>query len=195
MESPVVLQGHPLYNVKHQMKSWLLFNLISASGIILLAACSEPSVEKGLGEAPRIGFRAPNFRLKNLDGKEVSLASHNGHVVFLNFWATWCTPCRTEMPSMEALYQDYKDQGLEILAISSDFEGEKVVRPFAEELGLTYPILLDSDFWVDDKYLVRSVPATILVGRDGVITHKLIGARDWNTPEARALIEKLLKAS
>ena|SRR3972149_8973931 len=177
------------------MKSWLLFNLILASGIILLAACSEPSVEKGLGEAPRIGFRAPHFRLKNLDGKEVSLASHKGHVVFINFWATWCIPCRAEMPSMEALYRGYNDQGFEILAISNDIQGESVVRPFVEELKLTYPILLDSDFRVSDKYLIRSVPTTILIGRDGVITHKLIGARDWNAKESRDLIEKLLKAS
>lgn len=195
MENPVVLKGHPLYNVKHQMPSGLLFNLILALGIILLAACSEPSAEKGLGEAPRIGFRAPNFRLKNLDGKEVSLASHKGHVVFINFWATWCTPCRAEMPSMEALYRDYNDQGLEILAISNDIQGESVVRPFVEELKLSYPILLDSDFRVDDKYLIRSVPTTILIGRDGIITHKLIGARDWNAKESRDLIEKLLKAS
>jgi peroxiredoxin len=164
----------------------------------MLAGCelsSKPEAEKGLGEGPRIGFRAPNFRLKNLDGEEVSLAAYKGRVVFLNFWATWCTPCKIEMPSMEALYQEFKDEGLEILAISSDLEGEKVVRPFVEEMGLTYPILLDPDFRVDDKYLVRSVPTTILVGRDGVITHKLIGARDWSVPEARALIEKLLKAS
>jgi peroxiredoxin len=178
------------------MKKRHLNVLILLICIALLTGCTpsqDPSSERGLGEAPRIGYRAPNFRLENLEGEEVSLAGYRGQVVFINFWATWCVPCKAEMPSMQALYKDYKDKGLEILAVSSDFEGETAVRPFVEEMRLTYPILLDSDFRVDSRYLIRSVPTTILVGRDGVITHKLIGARNWNTPEARDLIEKLLE--
>ena len=164
----------------------------------LLTGCtfsSEPSTDRdrGLGEGPRVGYRAPNFRLQNLYGEEVSLASYKGQVVFINFWATWCGPCKAEMPSMEALYQNYKDRGFEILAVSSDIQGERVVRPYVEKIRLTYPILLDSDFRVSNKYLVRSVPTTVLVGRDGIITHKMIGARNWNAPETRDLIQKLLE--
>jgi peroxiredoxin len=145
-------------------------------------------------EAPRIGYLAPNFRLINLDGQDVSMASLNGKVVFLNFWATWCLACKAEMPSMERLYRDYKHNGLEMLAVSNDMEGASIVRPFVEKFKLTYPILLDPDFRVDDKYLIRSVPTTVLVDRNGVITHRIVGARNWNAPESRDLIEKLLRA-
>ena len=147
----------------------------------------------GLGEAPRVGYRAPNFRLPNLNGEEVSLASYKGKVLFINFWATWCGPCKAEMPSMERLYQEYKDQGFEILAISSDMQGSPIVKPFVEKYRFTYPILLDPNFRVDAMYLVHSVPTTVLVARDGIITHKLIGARNWNTPESRDLIKNLLE--
>ena len=178
------------------MRKWRLNGLILFVMSALFISCtpsSDQSSERGLGEGPRIGYRAPNFRLKDLAGEEVSLASYRGQVVFINFWATWCVPCKVEMPYMEALYRDYKDKGFEILAISSDIQGESVVRPFVEKMRLTYPVLLDSDFHVDSKYLIRSVPTTVLVGRDGIITHILIGARNWNTPESRDLLEKLLK--
>jgi thiol-disulfide isomerase/thioredoxin len=129
-----------------------------------------------------------------LRGEEVSLTGQAGKVVFVNFWATWCGPCKSEMPSMENLYRDFKDKGLEMLAISSDMEGASVVQPFVQKLGLSYPILLDPDFRVDDKYLVQSVPMTILVDKHGVITHRIAGAWNWDSPESRDLIEKLLKS-
>ncbi len=166
--------------------------------LLFLMACEgdqESTFEVGLGEGPRIGYRAPNFRLMNLEGEEISLAKLKGKVVFINFWATWCVPCKIEMPSMQALYDQYKEDGFEVLAISNDFKGAEVVEPFVTEMGLTYPILLDSDLKVNTKYLIRSVPTSIIVGRDGVITHILVGARNWDAPEAQDLIKKLLKAS
>lgn len=167
--------------------------------MFFLMACQQSSPRSGgtaisNEEAPKVGYYAPNFRLPSLDGKEVSLVGLKGKVVFMNFWATWCTPCRAEMPSMEALYKDFKNDGFEILAISNDIEGAPVVRPFVKELGLSYPILLDPDFRVDDKYLIQSVPTTVLVDREGVITHRIIGARNWNNPESRDLIQKLLRS-
>jgi peroxiredoxin len=173
-----------------------LFGILALFAVVI-AGCNfstEPETPRGLGEGPRIGYRAPNFRLNNLEGKEISLARTKGKLVFINFWATWCVPCKLEMPSMEALYQKYREQGLEILAISNDLQGVEVVSPFVEELGLTYPVLMDEDFRVNEKYLVRSLPTTILVGRDGVITHIYIGARNWETPEAENLIQRLLDA-
>ncbi len=174
---------------------------ISLAGFFLIAGC-DPSQKSRSGgtavsdeESPKIGYYAPNFRLPRLGGGEISMASQKGKVVFLNFWATWCAPCRDEMPSMENLYKDFRSQGLEILAISGDIEGEPVVRPFAMELGLTYPIPLDPDLRIHDKYLIRSVPTTILVDRNGVITHRIVGSRNWNTPESRDLMGKLLRSS
>jgi cytochrome c biogenesis protein CcmG/thiol:disulfide interchange protein DsbE len=173
--------------------------LVLLTGLILsfIVSCSpggDSSGQKGFGEGPRVGYRAPNFRLTNLEGKEVSLAGEKGKVVFLNFWATWCVPCKAEMPSMEKLYHDYKDKGLEILAVSNDIQGEKVVKPFIEKMGVSYPVLMDPDFHVNEKYLIRTVPTSIIVGRDGVITNILVGARDWDAKEARDLMSKLLGA-
>ena len=182
------------------MNTHSIFSAILLSAVtFLLMGCQQSTPRSGGTaisdeEAPKIGYHAPNFRLPNLKGEEISMAGLAGKVVFINFWATWCTPCRAEMPSMEALYRDFKDKGLEILAVSSDMEGAAVVRPFVQELGLSYPTLLDPDFRVDDKYLIQSVPTTVLVDRDGVITHRLVGSRDWNAPESRDLIEKLLRA-
>jgi peroxiredoxin len=167
--------------------------------MLLLLGCqkadpSTPITAISHEEAPKIGYLAPNFRLTNLDGQDVRMASLKGKVVFVNFWATWCGPCKAEMPSMEHLYRNYKHKGLEMLAVSNDMEGASVVRPFVEKFKLTYPILLDPDFRVDDKYLIQSVPTTVLVDRNGVITHRMVGARNWNSPESRDLIEKLLRA-
>jgi thiol-disulfide isomerase/thioredoxin len=173
--------------------------IISAILALFLPGCQQDSHSSGATaianeEAPRIGYLAPNFRLTNLHGEEVSMASLEGKVVLVNFWATWCGPCRDEMPSMETLYHDYKGKGFEILAISSDMDGAPAVQPFVKKLGLSYPILLDTDFRVDDKYLIQSVPTTVLVDKNGFITRRVVGGRNWSNPESRDLIEKLLKS-
>jgi len=174
--------------------------LASTALALLLLGCQQTAPHPNAGatpiaqeESPRIGYLAPNFRLTNLKGEDVSVAGLAGKVLFINFWATWCTPCKAEMPSMELLYQDYKDKGFEMLAVSSDMEGASVVQPFVQELALSYPVLLDPDFHVDDKYLIQSVPTTILVDKNGVITHRMVGARNWDAPESRELIDKLLR--
>lgn len=180
------------------MKTFFYSVIVSTALTLLLPGCQQTSHSSDATaianeEAPRIGYLAPNFRLTNLHGEEVSMASLEGKVVLVNFWATWCGPCRDEMPSMEALYHDFKGKGLEILAISSDMDGAPAVQPFVKKLGLSYPILLDTDFRVDDKYLIQSVPTTILVDKNGVITHRVVGGRNWSNPESRDLIVKLLK--
>lgn len=165
--------------------------------VLFLIGCPQSSKDQTTSisgeEAPKIGYFAPNFRLPAMDRKDISLASLKGKVVLINFWATWCKPCRAEMPSMEALYKDFKDKKFEILAISSDIDGERPVRPFAEALGLTYPILFDADFRVDNKYLIRSVPTTVIVDKSGVITHRIQGALNWNSPQSRLLITQLIE--
>lgn len=144
---------------------------------------------------PTIGTPAAEFKLIDLEGKWLSLTDYKGKVVLLNFWATWCGPCRVEMPSMEVLYNDLKEQGFEILAISSDHQGSIITRPFVEAKALTFPILHDADYRVSGTYGIRTLPMSYLIDRQGTLRHRVFGARDWNSPEARELIQELLETS
>lgn len=144
---------------------------------------------------PDVGAPAPDFTLIDGMGRSHALSDYHGKVVLLNFWATWCGPCRVEMPSMDVLYQALKPEGFEILAVSSDPDGSVVTRPFAESHGLTFPILHDPDYRVSGRYGVRTLPMSFLVNRRGTLTHRVFGARDWNAPEARTLIHGLLNES
>ena len=155
------------------------------------AAVATPIQERG---GVRVGVPAPNFQLYDLRGRLVTLSDYRGRVVLLNFWATWCGPCRVEMPAMEDLYREFNRRDFEILAVSTDQQGAAVTRPFSEEMGLTFPILHDSDFRVGVAYGARTLPMTFLVNRQGVITHRIFGARDWQSPEGRQLINKLVSA-
>jgi peroxiredoxin len=140
------------------------------------------------------GELAPNFQLRDMDGRIVSLSDLRGKVVLLNFWATWCGPCRVEMPAMERLYRAYDRKDFEILAVSTDAQGVAVTRPFQQENKLTFPILHDADFRVGLSYGARTLPMTFMVDRQGVVRHHIFGARDWEAPEAHQLIELLMKS-
>lgn len=115
-------------------------------------------------------------------------------VVLLNFWATWCPPCRKEMPSMEALYRAYKDRGLVVLALSQDQASSQEVKAFVDALKLSFPVWHDRDGLVGRQYSVPGVPASYLIGRDGRIAYRVLGEYDWFSPEARAVVESLLGA-
>jgi peroxiredoxin len=143
-------------------------------------------------EAPHVGHLAPDFLLATLDGREVRLSDYKGHVVFLNFWATWCGPCKIEMPAMEQLYREFRSKGFAVLAVSIDPEGQEVTKPYRDALGLTFTIAHDPDGLVGRLYGVRSLPQTFMVSREGVITHQIFGARDWRDHEARVGIRQLL---
>ena len=122
-----------------------------------------------------------------------SLASYKGDVVLLNIWATWCAPCRAEMPSIERLHREFGPRGLKIVAVSVDDPGQqKAVRDFARELGLTFEILHDPTHDIQKAYQTTGVPETFVLGRDGVIRKKIIGATDWSSPGTRALVAQLL---
>ncbi len=136
---------------------------------------------------------APEFVLPDLSGAPVRLSEHEGKVILLNFWATWCPPCRAEMPSMETLYQVYRNQGLVILAISSDRAGRSVVESFVQDRGVTFPILLDPDGEVFAQYGVRGLPTSYLLDRRQRVFSADVGARDWSGKAARQVVETLLK--
>jgi peroxiredoxin len=146
-----------------------------------------------LTEAPRVGHLAPDFLLRTLDGRPVRLSDYRGQVVLLNFWATWCGPCRVEMPAMERLYREFRPGGFAMLAVSTDIEGAAVTGPYRNALGLSFPIAHDPEMDAMRLYVVRALPVTFLVDREGVITHQIFGARDWGTPEARNGIRTLLQ--
>lgn len=155
----------------------------------------------GWGEAtepqPAVGHAAPDFTAPDVGGRPVRLADFRGkQVVLLNFWATWCAPCRREMPTMEQAYRDYKGRGLEILAVSIDVghppEVAANVVLFMEELKLTFPALLDPEMEVARRYRVFGIPVTFLIDREGIIRAREQGFRDWTTPESRRKLEELL---
>ena len=141
------------------------------------------------------GTQAPNFTAQTLDtpARTKTLADYKGDVVMLNVWATWCEPCRAEMPSIEKLYRSYGRRGLKVVAVSIDAAGtEPGIRAFAKDLGLTFEILHDSAGAIQQIYQMTGVPESFLIGRDGVIRKKIAGAMDWNTESDGRLVERLL---
>jgi thiol-disulfide isomerase/thioredoxin len=131
-----------------------------------------------------------DWTLGTLDGKNIRLSQLKGKIVFLNFWATWCPPCRAEMPSIEALYQRFKDTDIEFFAIDIA-ENAKTVKKFVEDNKLHFPILLDSSESVSGNYNIQSIPVTVIVGRDGKMILLSVGARSWNSPAIISAFEAL----
>jgi thiol-disulfide isomerase/thioredoxin len=146
----------------------------------------------GLEPPPDGRTPATDFSLPALGGDTIRLAELKGQVVLLNFWATWCPPCRAEMPSMERAYQAYRAQGFRVVAIDYR-EGPELVEPFVKGLGLTFPIALDRDGSVtDSKYPTGGLPTTYLIDRQGRAVARRLGYVEWDSAAARALIEALL---
>jgi peroxiredoxin len=143
-----------------------------------------------------VGKVAPDFNLPDLADKNVRLSDYRGKVVFLNFWATWCKPCREEMPSMEVLYKNFERDGLVILAVSIDrVTTKKDIPPFVKGLGLTFPVLVDSWGQTDKRYKLMGVPETYIIDQQGVLREKVIGPRDWTLMDNLNILTGLLKAA
>ena len=137
---------------------------------------------------------AADFVLKDLSGKPERFRKFKGKVVLLNFWATWCPPCRVEMPSMERLYQTYRADGFVVVAISIDRAPAAKVKAFVKELGLSFPVLHDRDSSIARLYSVPGVPTSYLIGARGRIAYRAVGGYDWFGPAARSAVEGLLRA-
>lgn len=136
---------------------------------------------------------AANFSLPDIDGDPHALQDYRGKVIMLNFWASWCPPCRREMPSMERLYQKFSEQGLVVIAVNQ-WEDPDLVFEFTGRLSLepTFPILLDRESKVSEQYGVKGLPTTFLIDRDGKLRYRAMGGRDFDHPEVESLIESLL---
>jgi cytochrome c biogenesis protein CcmG, thiol:disulfide interchange protein DsbE len=140
-----------------------------------------------------VGSTAPPFRAKHLArGDTVALADYRGKVVLVNIWATWCLPCRVEMPSLERLHRQFNDSGLVILAVSVDRDDESVITDFTRELGLTFEILHDAEGGIQQVYQTTGVPESFVIDKNGVIQKLVIGAMDWDSPGNQAFIRRLL---
>lgn len=153
--------------------------LVHIVGILLLlvlavAACSAPGAAGGGQRGISEGQRAPDFSLETLEGNKVSLSDYQGQVVLLNFWATWCAPCRAEIPAIEAVLHARQGEPFVVLGVNYQ-ESRERVRPFAEELGMTYPILLDETGRVMQTYRAPGLPMSILLDVQGVIQHRHAG--------------------
>jgi len=140
----------------------------------------------------RVGFPAPDFTLRDLNGRSYRLSALRGKVVFLNIWATWCPPCRMEMPSMELLHRRLQGRDFIMLAVSED-EGERTgVRAFVDEMKLTFPVLLDPEGKLPPRYGVTGYPETFVIDRNGHVVEHFIGPEDWATEEAFRFFSGLL---
>jgi peroxiredoxin len=153
---------------------------------------TNPSAQPGLKESPQEGYLAPGFSLENLRGESVSLADFRGKVILLNFWATWCPPCRREIPSLERLYELRKDTGFEIVAVSVDRTSLSRVSSFVADQRMSFPVLVNPSGDVGQRYWMRSVPSSFLLDKKGIIRWKVIGAREWDDAQTLAKIDQLL---
>jgi peroxiredoxin len=179
-------------------RSWLQTGVILAALAVVVAL--------GWRERQRFapvgpGDRAPTYAAPSLAGDTVSLESLRGRVVLLNVWATWCAPCRWEMPAIERLHREYRDQGLEVVAASVDVVPGGIdalrapdgpVARMVDELGLTFRILLDPAGEVQDRFGVAGLPTTFLIDRDGRIVERVLGPARWDEPPHRDRVLRVL---
>jgi peroxiredoxin len=139
------------------------------------------------------GQRGPGFRLARLDGGWATHETWKGRLVILNFWATWCTPCTAEMPTLEALWGTYRSRGLVVVGVSVDRAAPRaLIDPYVRSLKLTFPILVDPESAAAGAWSVRGLPATFVIRPGGEVAGIAYGAREWDSAEMRALIERLL---
>ena len=142
----------------------------------IVASCSTSADSRALPAPVEVGRPAPPYRTTSLTGDSVSLAQLRGKVVLLNVWATWCHPCRDEIPQLQALHAQYKDRGLELVGVSVDVDGADAdIREFMKEFAMTYPVWRDPAERVSAQFLVVGVPTTFLIDREGVLRWRKTG--------------------
>jgi len=143
--------------------------------------------------SPRQGFAAPDFTLDLLGGGEVTLSDLRGAPVMLNLWASWCPPCRAEMPAIQAVYQEYGEEGLVVLAVNAtNQDSESAAAAFVRDHGLTFPVPLDRDGSVSVLYALRGLPTTYFIDREGVIRSVIVGG-PMSEAVIRSKVEELLR--
>ena len=173
----------------------LIVLIIVGVGTIVLLQTKDSSFNIAGKPLLKKGEPAPNFTLPDLDGKMVSLTDYKGKVVLLNIWATWCPPCVEEMPSMEKLHQALKNESFEILAVSIDSTGSQVVAPFMKKHKLSFHTLTDTKGTIKNLFQTTGVPESLIIDKNGNIVEKIIGPRDWNSPDAIRFFQNLIQSN
>jgi peroxiredoxin len=159
--------------------------------VAVLLACRGD--DRGTARPPEIGKPVPAYRAVSLTGDSVSLTEARGRVVLLNVWATWCHPCREEIPILQALHEQYASRGLELVGVSVDARGEEdTIREFANDFRMTYPLWLDPDERVQSTFLAIGVPATFLIDRNGVLRWRHVGPVRANDSTLVRALERAL---
>lgn len=178
-----------------QIQRRILYLLILTAGLAWTGISSDPTGRSSFGEitAPQAGFLAPDFQLKTPKGETYSLSEFRGQAVLINIWATWCPPCRAEMPAIQAIYEEFKPRGLMVLGINSTIQDEPLkIGPFLEKYRLTFPILLDETGEVTSNYQIRALPSSFFIDRQGRIHEVVIGG-PMSPALLRTRIEAILK--
>lgn len=184
------LKWIPLGFLAMALFSYTAFWKIEKSQVVPLKPASEMGAQEGAPQGgpggqeappPMQGKIAPDFSLPTLDGGVLNLKDYKGKLVFLNIWASWCAPCRDEMPSMQALADKLRGGNFAMITISIDKKKEDVEK-FVKELGLTFPVALDPEEKVSKEYKITGVPETYIISPEGVVTHHLIGPGKWDDP-------------
>ena len=168
------------------------FGIAFFLAVFLLIGCDSSTSQQPASKAGQVENVAPDFTLTDMQGQQVSLSQFRGKVVILNFWATWCPPCREEMPSMERLYREFESKGLVMLAVNVDKNGKQAVAKFLQKTPHSFPILLDSDNIAQNAYGVFRFPESFIIDRNGIVVEKIIGGRDWMSGSTFKLIKFLL---
>jgi len=155
-----------------------LYAIILLAGLVWIFASADKnnSATAGRIPAPQKGFLAPEFKLETSDSQSIALSDYRGKAVLINLWATWCPPCRAEMPTIEKMYQEYQSQGLIVLGVNSTAQDDpSAIAPFVSQYNITFPILLDVSGEASNLYELRSLPTSFFIGRDGVIKEVVVG--------------------
>ena len=170
------------------MKSMILSTWLVIISILSLPALANMPYDK-FPEDPAIF--APDFSLPGVTDEIIKLSDYKGKIILLNFWATFCVPCRLEMPSLQALSEKYQNDNLEIIAISVDHGREKSVKKWIAKNNLNFPIALEGQN-AGNAYEVSALPVTFIIGKQGQLIGRILGEREWNSEETTLLIEHLL---
>jgi len=170
----------------------VLVAVVLSAGAIwtALSAVPQAAAPDAPTTAPREGFAAPDFRSTLLGGGEIALSDLRGKVVIVNLWASWCPPCRAEMPALQEVYEAYRDRGFEILAVNTTYQDSQAAAArFVQEYGLSFPVPLDQTGEVSRSYLLRALPTSFFIDRDGVIRSVIIGG-----PMSKTTIQTTVEA-